>query len=164
MALSLSMRYTSGMESWLGIDWSEALQNAGILVAIYSNYDGKRARCVDNLARFTRDHREIWTEFHKTPDQKRVLDPKANLDAQPLSLKEEMFTITLILHLNSVYRSIKADQMTELPGLPDDIREFFALPIPLKVWRDARRFQTKDFVEFVERAIRHHCCSPFHRN
>ena len=40
------------------------------------------------------------------------------------------------------------------PGLKDDIREFMSLPIPKAVWAKMKDFQDKEFVVFVESALK----------
>ena len=88
------------------------------------------------------------------PELSRVLNDHPELDKQPLSAQEELFVNMLILHLGTVYRAIKEGMFVKLEGLQNDVREFFALPIPKAVWKKTRPLQDHDFTEFVESVLK----------
>ena len=53
-----------------------------------------------------------------------------------------------------VYRATKLGMYPHLEGLRRDVREFYSLPIPSQVWERMKSFQDRDFVSFVEDALR----------
>ena len=73
-----------------------------------------------------------------------------DLKKQPVSDEESLFVKTLILHLDTVRRTMAAGIFAEIQGLQNDIRDFFTLPIPKAVWEKIKRFQDGDFIAFVE--------------
>ena len=78
-----------------------------------------------------------------------MLAKDADVKKQPVSIQEELFVKTLVLHLGTVYRAIKHSEFVKLEGLRKDVSEFFGLPIPREVWQKIKSFQDKDFVEFI---------------
>lgn len=60
----------------------------------------------------------------------------------------------LILHLDTVRRAIKARMFVKVEGLQEDVRGLFALPIPKAVWEKMKPFQNKDFIAFIETALK----------
>jgi len=82
----------------------------------------------------------------------RVLKPDVDLNKEPISNEEGLFVKMLILHLDTVRQAIKAGMFVKIEGLQQDVREFFALPIPKTVWNGVKKFQNADFVEFIESA------------
>jgi hypothetical protein len=86
------------------------------------------------------------------PELARVLEKEVNLEERPVSVIEERFVHLLITHLAVTYAASQNGVLTSLDGLEEDVRSFFALPIPAQVWRWSRRFQAKSFTQFVEAA------------
>ncbi len=76
--------------------------------------------------------------------------PKPNLSCKPVTVEESLFVGFLILHLNSAYQAIRNGVMDAPEGLANDIRTFFALPIPRTVWEKKRCYLDAKFVSFVE--------------
>ena len=60
--------------------------------------------------------------------------------------------VLLILHLHCWFRAIQNREVRGVEGLSRDMKQFFALPIPRRVWEEKRAFQDRDFVEFVDKA------------
>src|SRR5688572_3841356 len=132
-----------------GVNWSELLQNAGIvgnsLLTAYALRKEKQARRISNLNLITDRHQEIWKGFHDRPKLSRVLEKTADLINQPLSSEEEMFVTELIIHLDTAYRAMKAGMFVEMEGLRTDIKEFFLLPIPKAVWEKSMSLRDAEF-------------------
>jgi hypothetical protein len=78
-----------------------------------------------------------------------VLTKDADIKKQPISVQEELFVKTLVLHLATVFRALRYGEFAKLEGLRKDVHEFFLLPIPKQVWQRIKSFQDKDFVEFI---------------
>jgi hypothetical protein len=139
-----------------GIRWFDLLQSAGIigsfLFAAYSTRKDNQARKISHLYATADRHREIWKSYRDRPTLSRVLEKTADLSNQPLSHEEELFVTGLIIHLDTVYRAMKAGMFVELEGLRTDMKEFFLLPVPKAVWQKYRPLRDAEFIEFVEGA------------
>jgi hypothetical protein len=48
----------------------------------------------------------------------------------------------------------KAGGITTLTELADDVRGFFSLPLPRAVWEKTKANRNRQFVRFVERALK----------
>src|SRR5258705_3071489 len=140
---------------WLTRNWFTLLQSIGIVASLVFNATALRAdtksRRVTNLIAITTHHREIWAELYDRPELARVLELDPDLKNEPVTREEEIFTRTLILHLNGAYHAIKDGMLVEPDGLGRDIQSFFALPIPGIIWEELKPLQDIDFVQFVER-------------
>lgn len=140
--------------SWLQSDWFTFLQSLGIVGGlIYTarsfQVDAK-TRKTENLIRLTERHHKIWSQIHDSPALSRVSLANPNLEKHPITKFEELFVVSLILHLNSAYKAGKYG-LFELPGnLTEDIVQFFSAPIPRRIWEKYRSRQDADFVDFVE--------------
>jgi hypothetical protein len=77
-----------------------------------------------------------------------------DLNEHPVSEEEWVFVKTLLLHLDTVHRAIKAGMFIKISGLETDIRFFVSLPIPKAVWERIKPFQDDDFVTFVDGCLR----------
>jgi hypothetical protein len=62
---------------------------------------------------------------------------------------EQLFVGFLILHLRASFKARQLGMEFNDDDLAADIREFFNLPIPRRVWENAKKFQDPDFVHFV---------------
>src|SRR5205085_6010001 len=140
--------------NWFQDNWFTLLQSLGIIGGLFftgvSLLIDAKVRRVGNLFEVTKQHREIWTSLYSKPELKRVIDPKADVTVASVTDEEELFVNFLILHLASNYRAGKAGMFTLRAELHADISDFFSQPIPREVWSRMKRFQDKDFVQFVE--------------
>ena len=139
---------------WFAANWYSLLEAAGIIgslifTAVSFRTDTK-ARRIGNLLKLTEQQREIWRELLHRPELSRVLEPKPDLRAKPITQEEELFVGFLILHLNSAYHAIRDGMFASPEGLKADVREFFSCPIPGAIWDKMKAFQNKKFAAFVE--------------
>jgi hypothetical protein len=142
---------------WIGQHWFDLLQSAGIIggflfTAHTLRKDGQ-ARTVSNTIAINEQYSRIWHEFYERPALSRILKKDVDLNEQPVSDEEARFIKTLILHLDTVRRTMAAGIFAEIQGLRKDIRDFFTLPIPKAVWEKIKPFQDGDFVAFVESCL-----------
>ena len=146
------------MREWLAQNWSSLFENtciiAGLLFTAFSLRADTKSRQVSNLISITQGHREIWKLFLESPDLARVFDRAADLVQSPVTREEEIFANLVLVHLGSVYQAMKADLLTSLDGLRDDVGTFFALPIPFAVWEKAKPLQNENFVAFVDGCLK----------
>lgn len=122
----------------------------GLWFNAYSIRENTKIVRISNLFQVTQDHREIWTLRMEHPSLQRVFDGKLDYDDVVVTSEENLFISFLILHLNLGYQAAKVNSITRIEGTEEDIKRFFSLPIPRKVWFNIKRFQNKDFVAFVE--------------
>jgi hypothetical protein len=144
------------MGYWVAEHWLNLLETVGIigsfLLAAYTARKDDRARRIANSIAINEQHRNIWKDIYEHPELARVLDIDA--DAKEISTGEEMFVITLISHLSTVFRAVKQGEFVTLEGLQRDVREFLILPIPKTVWEKVKPFQDEKFIVFVEKCLR----------
>lgn len=87
------------------------------------------------------------------PELGRVLDPEADIQTVPISLTERRFVQLVILHLNSVIEARRAKAVLPIERIEDDVRAFFQLPIPRRVWLGMRDLQNQTLIDIVEREL-----------
>ena len=135
-------------------NWFILLQSVGIIAGLFFTgwslrLDAK-VRRVANGFELTKQHREIWTHLYSRPELKRVVNPAANLAAQPVTEEEELFVNFLLLHLASAYRAMKNGMFILPDELHADVTAFLSLPVPKVVWEMSKHYRNRDFVVWVE--------------
>jgi hypothetical protein len=142
---------------WLQQNWFNLFGTFGVIGSLWFTALSLRATAetqrVANLLALTERHGDLWAEFGRNPGLARILEKSANVEAEPVTPEESEFVTRLFLHLSSVYRAMQADLTIRPDGLREDIAAFFALPVPVAVWKAVRRLQDEDFVLFVERCL-----------
>jgi hypothetical protein len=142
---------------WIGGHGFDLLEGVGIIASL--TFAGlafrreEKARHTANLLAITAAHRAIWSELFRQPKLARVLDPEADLAAQPVTTEESFFVTFLILHLNVTFKASVRRMFATPEALTRDMRQFFSLPIPKAVWEQSRPLQDGTFVAFVENAL-----------
>lgn len=136
---------------------SELLQNLGIISSLlftaYATLREEHARRIGNYIAIKEQHAEIWRQVYDRPALSRVLRRDSENAGSPISIEEEVFVKSLILHLGTVHRASKAGMFAKIEGLEKDIAGFFALPIPRAIWEKFKPLQDKEFVKFVESSM-----------
>lgn len=137
--------------------WFDILQTASILAgfftAAYTIRTNTKERKIGNLFALTTAHREIWSRLHEQKELSRVLSLSINLRSEPVTLEEELFVHTLILHVRTAFKARNLGMQFDDDAVAADIRQFFNRPIPHTVWERSKVFQDREFVDFVERCI-----------
>jgi hypothetical protein len=134
---------------WLGQNWISLVQSGALTLIAGTLVFDARTRRVANLIRLTEQHRSLWERVYSRPQLARVLDPAADIVKVPVTTEEELFVISLVLHLSSTYYASRTGLFWKPQGLENDIRRFFSLPIPRAVWERVKELQDGAFVEFV---------------
>jgi len=132
---------------------SSVIAIIGLWFTAFAIRSETKARRVANLIAVTENHRQIWTEYARSPDLTRVLDAAADLAKQPITFREAVFTRSVIFQLNSAYYATKDDLIIKLEGLRRDAFEFLSLPIPMATWKLIQDKQNDEFVAFVESCL-----------
>jgi hypothetical protein len=109
---------------------------------------------VSNSIAFLDQYQRIWREPYERPHLMRVMAKKVDLEKEPIRFDEEIFVTKLILQISMVHRAIRHGELMGYEGLPQEVREFFPLPIPKIVWEKIKKFQDREFIEFIERALK----------
>jgi hypothetical protein len=137
--------------------WFDLVQTFGIIASfIYTAVSFKReenARRVANRVNIAQQHREIWNQLFTDPELSRILDPRADVNVSPPTIKEHLFVNLLIIHLSGCYEAIQVGMLTPPEKLHDDIRWFFSLPVTLAIWNKAKTLQDAAFLAFVESCL-----------
>jgi hypothetical protein len=147
----------AGIAGWFGQHGYDVISAVGIIAGLgytaASFRADTRSRRLANLVQLTQQHREIWEELLAKPQLVRIKDSKADLYTKPISPEEFRFVTFLIMHLHCWYRALLGREVSGLEGLTRDMKAFFSLPIPSRVWQECRAFYDADFVDYVERAV-----------
>lgn len=145
------------MVAWLGTNWIDLLQTAGVvgglLISAAALRMDTRVRRTEVILRLTEAHRDIWERLVEQPTLARVLEPGVSPSAAPPSPAERRFVQLVILHLATVRQAVREGTYDASPGMDDDIREFLSLPIPRSVAESLVRFQPADFQDYLRRLM-----------
>src|SRR5438034_8286191 len=113
-----------GISAWLTGNWFDLLQSLGIIggfvISTWSLRSETKTRRVNNLLAITKGHRDVWTEFYRRPELKRVLAERADLNRDVITDAERDFVTVVILHLNCVFYARKSGLLFKLEGLRRD--------------------------------------------
>jgi len=143
---------------WIVENWFTALSAIGVVGGLYftavSLRSETKTRKIANLLAMTANHREVWKEIFHSPELARVVDSSADVAKQSITPEEQAFVNMVVLHISSVYETLKDELVIKQEGLRRDVGLFFSLPIPRAVWEKTKLFQNQDFVAFVEKCRR----------
>ena len=97
--------------SWIADNWIAVLNAVGVVGGLFftafSVRSQTKTRRIANLLTITANHREIWAELYTRPGLARVLDPSVDVAEKPVRQDEEIFVIFVILHVYTVYQTMK---------------------------------------------------------
>lgn len=143
---------------WLVHHGESLLESVGIIGGLIFTGIGlhrdSKARRIENMISLTQQHRDIWRQAMESPELIRVQEQGRDLEKEPLTERERLFVRSLILHLSTVYRAVKLDELLKPHGMERNIRQFFAAPAAWAVWSGLKDYQDPDLVAFVERLLR----------
>ncbi len=129
----------------------DVIQSVAIVGTLLVTYFQLRATNRSNRAvvslQVTASHREIWTLMFTTPGVARVLDENPNLAEEPITRREEYFVIMVVNHMSAAYDAYREGMFRLYEA---DVRDFFTLPIPARVWEEIRPYQGPELVEFID--------------
>src|SRR5690348_9025766 len=135
---------------WLQENWFDLLQTTAIVATFATLRNDKKKEKVQNRIYFTERHAELLRR--QTYDTKlwRIQRSDADLVKSPLTGYEETHVRNVLNNFSATYYAAKNGVFVQPSALPDDIRTYFALPIPREVWLKVKNFHDPDFVSFVE--------------
>ena len=148
----------AGFLSWLNENWSTFIGAVGIIgsllfTAAYFRQDGKN-RLVTNLLSIEERHRTFWNEAQQRKSIKRLFSRETVVGERSLTSEEDIFMRRVILHFETGWRLEKVLNRGEMSLLSKDAGEFFSLPLPRAAWEKYKKFNNRQFVRFVERALK----------
>lgn len=141
------------MGIWLAANWFTLIQTAGVVGGLFYSATAlhldAKVRRTEVILALTEAHRDIWERLIEEPILARVLNADVDLRTAPLTPSERRFVQMVILHLDTVRIAVKEGAYNASPGMHDDLREFFALPIPRQVANSVLPYQAPEFQEFL---------------
>ena len=145
------------MGGWIAQNWFNLLSALGIIGSLLftgvSLRSETKTRRIGNLLILTQSHRELWSELFSHPRLARVLDPKADVTAQAITIEESYYVNMIIQHLNSAFEATKSGLVIKPEGVTEDVRWLLSLTIPRQIWEKLKPLQNDDFVAFIEECL-----------
>src|SRR5258705_13594958 len=96
---------------WVAVHWFELLQSIGIVGGLIftgiSLRTDANVRQVQNLLKITEQHRNVWSPMYDNPNPHRIVSETADISLSQITFEEELFFLSVILHLNSVHSAIR---------------------------------------------------------
>lgn len=139
---------------WLSLHWSNVLGDIGIVAGLFFSGFGFwrdiRIRRAETLLEITKQHRDIWQEFHSRRELSRIFVEERDMAVSPLTDHESTFLNLLILHIRAAYFAGKARIYVQPEHLPLDLASLLSYPAFRAAWRNLKRFHEAEFVLFVE--------------
>ena len=139
--------------------WHSLLESVGIIggllfTGITVHRDLEARRVTEQISLGTQ-HRKLWGQLHRRKGLSRMLEPGRNLEACPVSREEELFLSLAFVHFHTGWLICRDEaSLTPLSVLAADAGHFFRLPVPQAVWARARNKHQREFVTFIEDAVR----------
>jgi len=143
---------------WIQQNWFALLQCLGIVgglvftgISVRQAANARRAGDHLNLLEL---HRDLWSKIQERPELARVLEPEVDLVAAPITKAEEEFLNLVIVHFNTGWQLARVGTFVTTGELAKDVRSFFSLPVPSRVWHQTKNARDPSFCEFIERCLR----------
>lgn len=113
-----------------------------------------KSREVQNLLALNEQHRNLWAGVLENHNLNRVFQDDANVLEKPATVVEKQFLNLVFVHYQTGWTVAKAGALITLAEIKTDIRDFFSLPLPRAVWEKTKNLRNRQFVRFVERALK----------
>ena len=143
---------------WLQANWFTAIQTVGILgslwLAVATLRRDIQTRRTADLLSLTAHHRELWKDSYRSPELQRIFQTEVDLVGLPISVAEEEFLNSAIVHFYVGWRLVVAQRIVPPRVFASDVRSFFSLPLPHAVWERTKAVRDPNFVRFVDKAQR----------
>jgi hypothetical protein len=143
-----------GFLHWLPDNWFSSFEHltiaTGFFLSAYNTRIDWKSRHFMSQLEITKQHKELWDEIRSDPKLSRIEADLGDLDQSPITREETDAVNALIQHLNLVHTAIKLRMYVAPEKIDEDIRQFFSRRVPFAVWNTNRRFQNRDFINFVE--------------
>jgi hypothetical protein len=143
-----------GLLLWLENNWFPFLQTVGIVGGLVFTAvtvrQSTRARRASDLLALTDQHRELWNEVYTRAGLERIFATEADLVGKPINVTEERFLNEVIIHFQMGWQLASVGSLLTLDAMKADVRAFFALPLPGKVWQTTKAGRDPKFVKFIE--------------
>ena len=77
-----------------------------------------------------------------------------DLVANPVTNVEEEFLNLVFVHFNTGWQLAGTGAFVSRDELARDVRSFFSLPLPARVWEQTRHARDSRFCDFIERCLK----------
>jgi hypothetical protein len=142
---------------WFFSNASQLIESGGIMVGLFFTGFALRAdvrsRQADILVRLTENHRALWTYHDEHASLGRIFQRQADVEAKPVTPQEARFIQFFINHVFITFRTRKLGLYQSPEQLETDLRDFFSHPVPRAAWDRLRRYQDRDFADYIQRLI-----------
>jgi hypothetical protein len=135
----------------------QLIESTGIIAGLFFTGFALRAdlrgRRLEILMRLTENHRAIWNRHDGNLRLRRIFHRNPDISAKPVTPHEARFVQYLINHIAVTFRAQKLGLYQAPERLEMDLRELFSYPVPRAVWEKVRRYQDRDFEDFMTRLL-----------
>jgi nitrate reductase gamma subunit len=143
---------------WWWSHWHEVLETVGIVGGLlFTGVTLRRdlqARKIAEYLTQASQHRRLWSQLHRRPSLRRVLEPDRDLTLEPLQVEERRFLELVFTHFHTGWLIVRSGHsLVPMGVLAADAGHLFGLPAPAAVWNEVRGIHQAAFVAFVERAV-----------
>lgn len=136
-------------DHWFDLLQSCFITGSFLLTALAYKTEGKSRR-LGHLIALQENRRSIWEPMFIDPKLARIRKKTVDLQSKPITPQERLIVKLTIGHLYMIYEADKEKLIASPPGIMQDVRQYFALPIPLQVWREIREYQCSEFAGYIE--------------
>lgn len=141
---------------WLSVNWFNIVQTIALLATLVIAASALRASGNAtrgaNLLNVTAANREIWQQIITNPALKRILRPTMATDDE-VTNEERRFALQVFQHSGAAYSILQTGAMDALHGYRRDVHDTMELPVFQVVWKEYKKYQQKDYVDFIESCI-----------
>ena len=145
-----------GFASWVQENWFSLFQSAGIagglVFTAMSFRDQTKSNRVQNLITIYKESSKLWRDFAENPSLASVFSHRTS-DNYEWTVGEEVFLNRLILHLNTTWWAMQEGEMIKIQSIEDEVRWFFAHPLPKAFWESTKKLRDKSFVGFIDNCL-----------
>jgi hypothetical protein len=140
----------AGFLGWLKDDWFNLVQSFCLVGGFFFAAKAWRIQFLTMLAD---KHRAVCEKIMDKPELHRIFAKEADLTAKPTTPAEELALDIIMIQYETGWEAAEFLDRGRLLPLANDIRKFFALPLPHAAWEKNKDCHHPRFVKFVTRAI-----------
>jgi hypothetical protein len=141
----------AGFWEWLIIDWFNLVQSfclvGGFIFA-------SKAWRLQFLVGVTEKHRNLWEKMMNDPNVQRIFTAQVNLSEKPITQAEKVALDMILIHYETGWETARFLDRERLKPLANDIGRFFRLPLVHHTWDKTKDCHSRNFVRFVDQAIK----------
>jgi len=140
-----------GFLGWLKDNWFNLVQSVCLIGGLIF---AAKAWRIQLLTMLTDKHRAVWEKMMDKPELHRIFSKGADLSAHPITPVEEIALNIILIQFETGWEAAKFLDRGRLLPLANDIRKFFARPLPRAAWEATKDCHNQRFVNFVEKSVK----------